>query len=182
MRCLTHHKNNLFPAWPDSLYPLWLQSLRFSSAHPFCFIPDRYTLCWMMVNTSHANVTSLTPHLHKEIADRTHSISELTTRMELPGVKVKLLSMQRPFSNWAGSLAISNHLPMNCEDKSTQELKGKFRTQSVKSMNKSTYFSPFQQNVRQVANQNGFFHQLGKVIRHTPVPFYFKYNFTTFLL
>lgn len=65
----------------------------------------------------------LTPHLHKEIADRTHSISELTTRMELLVVKVKLVSMQCPFSNWAGSLAISNHLPMNCEGKSTPELK-----------------------------------------------------------
>lgn len=44
---------------------------------------------------------------------RTYNTSELTTRMVLPVVRVKLLSMQRPFSNCAGSLATSNHLPMN---------------------------------------------------------------------
>lgn len=52
-------------------------------------------------------------HLHKESSDRTYNISELTTRMLLPVVRVKLVSMHRPFSNCAGSLATSNHLPMN---------------------------------------------------------------------
>lgn len=102
----------------------------------------------------------LTPHLHKEIADRTHSISELTTRMELPVVKVKLVSMHRPFSNWAGSLAISNHLPMNCEGRNTRAQR-QFRTPSVESMNKSTYFSGFS-NMYGRSPIKPVFHQLGK--------------------
>lgn len=128
MKHLPYHKNKLFPTWPDSLYPQRLQSLRFSSARPFCSNPDRYTSSRITKNTHRANVTSLTPHLHTEFVDKTHRISELTTRIELPAVKVKLLSMQRPLSNWAGSLAISNHLPMNCEDKDTRKLKGKLES------------------------------------------------------
>lgn len=68
-------------------------------------------------------ITPLAPHFHRETTDRTYNTSELTTRMLLPVVRVKLVSMHRPFSNCAGSLATSNHLPMNYKGKTTQALK-----------------------------------------------------------
>lgn len=67
------------------------------------------------------NITSRFHDWTKKSARRTYSISELTTRINLSVFKVKLVSMHRPFSNWAGSLAISNHLPMNCGCKDNTE-------------------------------------------------------------
>lgn len=97
----------------------------------------------LRANTSHANITSRLHICTKKITDSTHSISELTTRMELSAFKVKLVSMHRPFSNWAGSLAISYHLPMNCEGKRHTRVQRQFETPSGESMNKSTCFSGF---------------------------------------
>lgn len=59
MEHLVYHKNRLFPTWPDSSNPQWLQSLRFSSARPFCSNPNRYTSGQITKNTHHANVNSL---------------------------------------------------------------------------------------------------------------------------
>lgn len=114
----------------------------------------------------------LTPQLHKEIADRTYSISELTTRMELAVVKVKLVSMHRPFSNWAGSLAISNHLPMNCEGRNTHELKDDSEHHQWRVwINLHTLVVSVTSTIKPV------FHQSGKVTKHTQVRFYLtNYN------
>lgn len=37
---MTHRKNNLYPAWQDFSYLLWLLSLQFSSSVLCCFIPN----------------------------------------------------------------------------------------------------------------------------------------------
>lgn len=104
---LTHRRSRLSPAWLDSLDLLWCRSLRSSSALLFCF---RF-----YAEFKEHMTTDRLPFFLGGGGTTTHRISELTTRMELSVRRVKLVSMQRPFSNWAGSLAISNHLPMNCE-------------------------------------------------------------------
>lgn len=121
---MTYHKSNLYPAWQDSSYLLWLQSLQFSSSDLCCFIPNTFQVrLWKMLSMQISYHPPLAPHLHRETTDRTYNTSELTTRMALPVVRVKLVSMHRPFSNCAGSLATSNHLPMNYKGKTTQALK-----------------------------------------------------------
>lgn len=48
---MTHHKSNLYPAWQDSSYLLWLQSLQFSSSDLCCFIPNTFQVrLWKMLS------------------------------------------------------------------------------------------------------------------------------------
>lgn len=142
---MTHRKNNLYPAWQDSSYLLWLQSLQFSSSDLCCFIPDIYFMldhgkcsqCKYRINSFWLHICTKKPQ------------ARLTIFQSWPLEWCCLLSEWNwfpctvPFQTAPAVWPLQTISPWTIRAKNAQTLKWAFMKPPVEGMNKSAYFSAF---------------------------------------